>query len=228
MSIADNYARIQDEIASACALSGRSQDDIHMIAVTKFISMERIAQALDLGIKQIGENRAQELQDKLEFFNSRNCDIHFIGQLQTNKVKYILGKVQLIQSVDRLAAAQEIQRLAQLNSVQQDILVQVNIGHEDQKAGIDEDQLLPFLETVSNMPNLHVKGLMCIPPNLPGDAVRPYFAKMRSLFERMKGQALAQTDMQYLSMGMSGDFKEAILEGSNMVRIGTALFGSRG
>lgn len=227
MLIAENYKRIQDDIADACAQANRNPNDVMLLAVTKFVDQERIEQALALGVTHVGENRAQELMDKLSFYKNNNCDIHFIGQLQTNKVKYITGQVHLIQSVDRLEVAQQIQRQAMLHDLVQEILIQVNIGHEQQKAGISEDALMNFLEQVQQMPNLHVKGLMCIPPLLEGDAVRPYFASMYELFSQIRQRHIPNVDMQYLSMGMSHDFKSAILEGSNMVRIGTALFGPR-
>jgi pyridoxal phosphate enzyme (YggS family) len=225
MCIAENYERIQDGIADACAASGRRTEDITLIAVTKFVPIERIAPALELGVRHVGENRAQELVQKLDFFKSRLCDIHFIGQLQTNKVKYIIGQVGLVQSVDRIQLVQELERQAAHLDVVQDILVQVNIGHEVQKGGIDEGNLVSFLESMQDMPHIRVKGLMCVPPALDEEEAKPYFARMRTLFEQCK--SIPGVAMQHLSMGMSGDYKVAIREGATMVRVGSALFGAR-
>ena len=223
MCIRDNYNRIQDGIADACASSGRRIEDITLIAVTKFVPIERIASALALGVRHVGENRVQELIQKLDFFRSYSCDVHFIGQLQTNKVKYIIGQVGLVQSVDRIQLVQELERQASRLDVVQDILVQVNIGHEPQKGGIDEGNLIDFLESMQDMPHIRVKGLMCVPPALDEEEARPYFARMRTLFEQSK----SILTMQHLSMGMSGDYKAAIREGATMVRVGSALFGTR-
>ncbi len=225
MCIAENYERIQDGIADACAASGRRTEDITLIAVTKFVPIERIAPALELGVRHVGENRAQELVQKLDFFKSRLCDIHFIGQLQTNKVKYIIGQVGLVQSVDRIQLVQELERQAAHLDVVQDILVQVNIGHEVQKGGIDEGNLVSFLGSMQDMPHIRVKGLMCVPPALDEEEAKPYFARMRTLFEQCK--SIPGVAMQHLSMGMSGDYKVAIREGATMVRVGSALFGAR-
>ena len=225
MSIEENYKLIQDGIASACAACGRKPEDITCIAVTKFVSEDRIAPAFPLGIKNVGENRAQEMMQKLDFFRSNGCIVHFIGQLQTNKVKYIIGQADLIQSVDRIPLAQELERHAALLNIVQDILVQVNIGHEVQKGGIEENNLDDFLHSMSAMPHLQVKGLMCVPPALDEQEAAPYFSRMRKLFDHSKG--IAGVSMEHLSMGMSGDYKAAIREGATMVRIGSALFGAR-
>ncbi len=225
MYIEENYKRIQDGIADACAASGRGTDEITLIAVTKFVPIERIAPAIALGIRSVGENRAQEMSQKLDFFRSNGCSVHFIGQLQTNKVKYIIGQADLVQSVDRIQLAQEMERLAARDSVAQDILVQVNIGHEVQKGGIEESNLQEFLYSMADMPHLKVKGLMCVPPAVDELDAVPYFARMRKLFEQCA--SIQGVDMLHLSMGMSGDYKAAIREGATMVRIGSALFGTR-
>ncbi len=225
MSIRDNYEHIQEQIASACASCGRKMEEVTFIAVTKFVPIERIGAALDLGISHVGENRAQELTQKLEFFQNRKCDIHFIGQLQTNKVKYIIGCVDLVQSVDRIQLAQELERQAAQRNVIQCILVQVNIGAEPQKGGIDEHNLSEFLHSMSDMPHLRAMGLMCVPPAVEAEEARPYFARMRRLWEASKH--IPGVTMQHLSMGMSGDYTAAIQEGATMIRLGSALFGER-
>ena len=225
MSIRENYESIREQIASACASSGRKQEEITLIAVTKFVPTDRIGAAFDLGITHVGENRAQELTEKLEFFTRHKCDIHFIGQLQTNKVKYIIGRVDLVQSVDRIQLAQELERMAAQRSIIQNILVQVNIGAEPQKGGIDEHNLSEFLHAMSDMPHLRAMGLMCVPPAVEAEQARPYFARMRRLWEASKH--IPGVTMQHLSMGMSGDYTAAIQEGATMIRLGSALFGER-
>lgn len=224
-NIAENYQRIQDTIARACAIAKREQNEITLLAVTKFVLVERIAQALALGIRHVGENKAQDFRDKLDFFINNQCTPHFIGQLQTNKIKYIIGQASLIQSVDRLELAQEINRQAQRLQIVQDILVEVNIGGEAQKGGIDERGLCAFLQDLQELPHLRVQGLMCVPPALSQQETRRYFARMRGLFESCAG--MEGITMRHLSMGMSGDYAVAIEEGATMVRIGSALFGAR-
>lgn len=225
MQIQENYARVRENIAAACAAAHRSETEITLVAVTKFVPVERIAPALELGIGHVGENRAQEFRDKLEFFGKYGVTRHFIGQLQTNKIKYVVGQAHLIQSVDRLELAAEISRQAERRKITQDILVEVNIGAEAQKGGADVAQLRPFLEQVAALPRLRVQGLMCIPPALDAEAARPYFARMCALFEECR--SIPGVWMQHLSMGMSGDYSAAIQEGATMVRLGSALFGPR-
>ena len=225
--IAKNYEIIRENIASACQQAGRKTEDVRLIAVTKFIEVERIAEAVEAGIKEVGENRPQEFASKLDFFDANSLTPHLIGQLQTNKVKYVIGKAALIQSVDRIELAKEISRLAQNRELAQDILVEVNIGEEPQKAGVLPGELPTFIDMISAMPGIAVKGLMCIPPNVGEGGARPYFARMRRLFEELRSSAPKGVHMEELSMGMSGDYTVAILEGATMVRVGTALFGAR-
>ncbi len=227
MCIRDNYFCILEGMADACAKANRRMEDVELVAVTKFIPVERIDEAVKLGIKSVGENRVQELREKLEYFNAQDLNVHLIGQLQTNKVKYVIGKVKLIQSVDREELAAEISRLAVRNGVVQDVLVEVNIGDESQKGGVPVSELSHFLQLMSGMPNVNTKGLMCIPPAVGADEARPYFAKMRKLFDDLGRANLSNVEMRVLSMGMSGDYTAAIQEGATMVRVGTALFGAR-
>ncbi len=227
MTIADNYKKIKDNIADAAIKSGRNPDDVTFVAVTKFVDTDRILQAIEAGADTVGENRAQEFMDKEEFFKKYNLRTHFIGQLQTNKVKYILGKVQLVQSVDRLALAKELSRVASLKGLSQDILIEVNIGEEEQKGGVMPDELCELLSQVALMPNIFVKGLMCVPPAVGEREVHKYFASMRKLFDEIASMRMENVKMDVLSMGMSSDYMAAIAEGSTMVRIGSALFGAR-
>lgn len=227
MSIYDNYCAVRDSVAEAAIAAGRDPGEIRLIGVTKFHPIEDIEPAISAGLKSVGENRVQELLEKLDYFNSHALDVNLIGQLQTNKVKYVIGKVSLIQSMDRLELAREVDKRARAASLIQDVLVEVNIGGEEQKGGIPAEQLPDFLLTLSELPGIRVKGLMCIPPAVGEREARGYFSQMRKLFFDLKSQQLPNIEMEQLSMGMSGDYKAAILEGATMVRVGTAIFGAR-
>ena len=227
MSIRENYELVEAKVAAACQKAGRKREEVRLIAVTKFVEVDRIAEAAAAGAKEIGENRPQEFAAKMAFFQEKSLVPHFIGQLQTNKVKYVIGKAALIQSLDRMELANEISRLAQKRQLVQDVLVEVNIGEEDQKAGVAPAVLPEFLAMISEMPGIRVKGLMCIPPHVGEEEARIYFARMRQLFDSLRVSAPQGVDMQVLSMGMSGDYAAAILEGATMVRVGTAIFGAR-
>lgn len=225
--IIENVLEIRDRMARACAAAGRDEHSARLIAVTKFVGTARIAEALGTGLRDVGENRAQELTEKLTFFEQHGCDVHFIGQLQTNKIKYVCGIACLIHSVDRLSLAEQIQHRAAALGIVQDVLMQVNVGAEVQKGGIATDAALSLLERMAQMPNLRVRGLMCVPPALPEEQARPYFSSLRELLVR--AQAMYPTlPLTELSMGMTHDFEAAIREGATMVRIGTGIFGARG
>lgn len=196
-------------------------------AVSKTVDAETINLAWEGGIRVLGENRVQELLGKIDALNP-NYSIHLIGQLQTNKVKPIIDRVAMIQSVDREALAREISRRAVNAGVEMPVLVQVNIAREPQKAGVDEEGLVPLIRLCGELPGLCVKGLMAIMPIADDpQAVRPYFRRMREWFERLRDMDLAGAQMQTLSMGMSDDAIVAAEEGATMVRLGRALFGAR-
>jgi len=181
----------------------------------------------DAGILRLGENRAQEILEKYPYLDS-SFQIDMIGRLQSNKVKYIIDKVGMIQSVDRDSIAVEIDRLAQLHHIVMPVLIQVNIGDEPQKGGIASDSLFEFARRISRFPGIDVRGLMAVMPDIDDqDILRPYFAKMRQLFEQLQQEAIEGTHIETLSMGMSGDYELAAQEGATVVRIGSALFGSR-
>ena len=218
-----NIAEWRSRIGEASAKWGGCE----ICAVSKTVDPETINLAWDGGIRVLGENRVQELLGKLDALNP-GYDIHLIGQLQTNKVKYIVDKVAMIQSVDREALAREISRRAEAAGVQMPVLVQVNIAREAQKAGVDEEELVPLLKLCGELPGLKVRGLMAIMPiaDDPED-VRPYFRRMRDWFERLRDMNLNNIEMQTLSMGMSDDAIVAAQEGATMVRLGRALFGAR-
>lgn len=224
---AANYRRVSESVAEAAVKAGRSPQDVRLIAVTKFVEPERIEKAFEAGCTEVGENRAQELKDKFEFFKANRQTVHFIGQLQLNKVKYLIGRADLIQSADRLEVFREIDRLAGKQGIVQDCLVEINIGEEPQKGGIEPSDLNELLKIISDMPNVFVKGLMCIPPAAGSEDARYYFKKQRELFEEARELKLPNVSMELLSMGMSGDYISAIAEGANMVRVGSAIFGPR-
>lgn len=227
MSIRENYLEICQNIADAAKQAGRRAEDITLVAVSKFVDEERIRLAHEAGANVFGESRAQELGEKMPMFEEFGADVHFIGQLQTNKVKYVIGNASLIQSVDRLELAKEISRLAVKAGITQDVLAEVNIGGEAQKGGIAPDELKDLISIISELPGIRVKGLMCVPPAVGEEEARRYFASMRRLFEDIASAGIPGVDMRELSMGMSGDYKSAIKEGATMVRVGTAIFGAR-
>ena len=198
-----------------------------LVAVSKTVPADRVNQVLDAGIDRIGENRVQEVLEKMPYLNA-SFQIDLIGRLQSNKVKYIIDKVSMIQSLDRVSLAQEIDRRAQQQNRVMPVLVQVNIGREPQKGGVDEEELFSFVRYAAGLPGLDIRGLMAVMPDLEDrDQLRPYFVRMRRLFEQLRCEAIAHTRIEELSMGMSGDYDVAAQEGATIVRIGSAIFGSR-
>ncbi len=213
----------RERVGNASAKWGGAE----ICAVSKTVDAETVNLAWEGGIRTLGENRVQELLGKLERLNP-DYEIHLIGRLQTNKVKPIVGKVAMVQSLDREALALELSRRAEAAGIQMPALVQVNIAREPQKAGVDEDELMPFLRLCGGLPGIRVKGLMAIMPvaDNPED-VRPLFRRMRGWFDRLRDAGLPGVEMQTLSMGMSDDCLVAAQEGATMVRLGRALFGAR-
>ncbi len=218
-----NISIINERIDARAKKTGRKRSDITLVAVSKTVGADAVGQAVEAGILDFGENRVQEYLKKREVLE--NINWHIIGPLQRNKVKYIINGICLLQSLDRLSLAQEIEKQCEKNGTELSALVQLNISKEPTKSGIYEENLESFLEELSVMRRIRIKGLMAIPPlALNADDNRPYFIKMRKLYERFRQ---AYPHFTYLSMGMSDDFEAAIEEGSNMVRIGTAVFGAR-
>lgn len=223
-----NYKQIEENICSAAQKAGKSRDDIIFLAATKTVEPVYINHAISCGLKYIGENRVQELLSKYDFYDLDNADLHFIGHLQSNKIRQIVGKVKLIQSVDSIKLAKEISRQSELKNVNTDILVEVNIGGEENKSGVEPEKLEELLCEISALNRVSVKGLMTIPPICDKKSdICKYFSRMNKLFIDIKGKKLDNVSMDFLSMGMSSDYQEAILEGANMVRVGSALFGPR-
>lgn len=225
-SIEDNIRNIEERMDFCARKSGRTKDDIVLVAVSKTVDAERVEQAIKAGIRNFGENRVQEYLKKREVIGDA-VTWHIIGPLQCNKAKYLIPGVALLHSLDRLEVALELQKQCEKKGTTLDTLVQLNIAKEPTKAGIAEEDLERFLEQLSVLRSVRVKGLMAIPPAAhEADDNRRYFARMKTLYDRFKNVTPEQP-FAYLSMGMSDDFEAAILEGSNMVRIGTAVFGAR-
>ncbi|WP_071131957.1 YggS family pyridoxal phosphate-dependent enzyme [Alterileibacterium massiliense] len=226
MTVKDRYEIVLDNIKKACERSGRNPEDITLISVTKTHGAELINEAIDAGAKDIGENKAQELCNKYD--DVKPVRWHFIGHLQTNKVKTIIDKVVMIHSVDSDKLASEIDKRAKSSGVVMDILVEINIGMEDSKSGATEEEARDLIKKIRDeYQNLRVRGLMCVPPITDNpENSRRYFRKLKDIFESIK--ELSEDEyFDTLSMGMSGDYEVAIEEGATVVRVGTAIFGAR-
>ena len=223
-----NYKTIEENICEAALKSGRKREDIIFLAATKTVAPDVINHAIACGLRYIGENRVQELLSKYDEYDLARCDLQFIGHLQSNKVRQIVDKVDLIQSVDSMKLATEISNQSIKRGKVSDILVEVNIGREENKSGVFEENLEELLCNISELKGVSVKGLMTIPPICENEhKIQKYFYNMHKLFIDISEKKLDNVSMHILSMGMSADFYEAILEGANMVRIGSALFGAR-
>lgn len=217
--IRENYKKISENINEAVLKSGRT-DKVRFMAVTKTVPPERVNCAIGLGIDLLGENRVQEFLEKSDAYDK--AEVHFIGALQTNKVKYIIDKVSMIHSVDSAHLAQEINRRAAQHGLTMDILAEINIGEEDTKSGISRGEAKSFCSELAELSNVRLRGLMAIPPPRCEERL---FAEMQELFEDIRGSTGGAFDT--LSMGMSGDYETAISYGATIVRIGSALFGQR-
>ena len=220
--LTENYSAVRKRLSEALERAGRRENEVTLLAATKTVDPETINRAIELGITHIGENRVQELLSKNGLI--KPVHNHFIGHLQTNKVKYIINDVTLIQSVDNLKLAHEISRLAVKNNKTMNVLVEINIGDEATKSGVSAEMAEELVRQTAQLPNVSVKGLMAIPPVGSGEDV---FEKMHGIFLSVKEKDIPNVSMDILSMGMSGDYELAIKHGSNLVRIGTKLFGAR-
>ncbi len=204
------------------------ESSAELIAVTKTRTVEEINHAIECGVRHIGENRVQELLSKYDHLHKEGLSIHLIGRLQTNKVKYIIDKVDLIHSVDSVRLAEEISKRAERIGKIQRVLVEVNLGEEESKGGVSADDLPAFLEEISSYPGIAVCGLMCIPPiATESNGNFEYFLKLKQLSVDIKDKKLDNIDMSILSMGMSGDYEDAIRAGSTFIRVGRGIFGPR-
>ncbi len=221
-----NFERVLERLNTAAERSGRNIGDITLLAATKTVDADTINYAIEKGITHIGENRVQELLSKHSLLKPAHS--HFIGHLQTNKVKDIIDKVEMIESVDSLRLANEISKQALKNGTEMDILLEVNIGGEESKSGFSPNELENAVEEITKLPAIRVKGLMAIPPATDSpEESRKYFRKMYKLFIDIRDKKIDNSNMSVLSMGMSNDFDIAAEEGATLVRVGTSLFGRR-
>lgn len=229
MSLEENVKQVREKIDAAAREAGRDPAGITLVAATKVQTSETIRAAIAAGITVCGENRVQELTGHLDDNAYEGAQVHFIGHLQTNKVKYIVGRVDLIHSVDSPRLLEAIDQRAEKLDLVQEILIEVNIGGEESKGGCPVDQVASLAALAAQAKHVRLRGLMCIPPVVDQpEQARPYFVKMRQLFVDIKKQmGDNESDINCLSMGMSGDFEEAVRQGATHVRVGTALFGAR-
>lgn len=224
----DRYRQLCAQVAQAASTAGRGPGAVRLMGVTKTVPAEKVNAYIDAGLDLIGENRVQEFLDKYPTYHKQGLEIHFIGQLQRNKVKYIVDKVHMIESVDSLELAREISKRCAAIGKKMDVLIEVNIGGEASKGGILPGKLTEFLTEISSFSGLRVAGLMAIPPISEDIAVQKhYFDEMYKLFVDIKDKKIDNVFMETLSMGMSGDFQAAIACGSTQVRLGRTLFGAR-
>lgn len=222
--VIENYKNAMSRLETALEESGRSIKDVLVIGASKTMPLERILFVRDnTDVKIFGENRVQELLEKY----TPDVRWHFIGQLQTNKVKYIVDKVELIHSVDRLSLLQEIDRQAKKHGKVQDILIEVNIGGEEKKGGVAPAEVIDFAKEVDKYPSVRLKGLMSVLPNVEKEALNAFYLQLSKLYDTLKQTRLDNADIRYLSAGMSNDYDVAIKYGANIVRLGRALFGER-
>lgn len=222
--VIENYKNAMSRLETALEESGRSRKDVLVIGASKTMPLERILFVRDnTDVKIFGENRVQELLEKY----TPNVRWHFIGQLQTNKVKYIVDKVELIHSVDRLSLLQEIDRQAKKHGKVQDILIEVNIGGEEKKGGVAPAEVIDFAKEVDKYPSVRLKGLMSVLPNVEKEALNAFYLQLSKLYDTLKQTRLDNADIRYLSAGMSNDYDVAVKYGANIVRLGRALFGER-
>ena len=228
MSIAENLAQVKARVAAAAKACGRDENDILLIGATKMNDAQRVREAVAAGLPACGENRVQELRDKNALGAYEGSELHFIGTLQKNKVKYLVGVVKLIHSVDSVELMQAIDKQAQKLGIIQDILIEINTGGESTKSGLAPEELSNALYEASKLPGIRVRGLMTIPPIcVDGTENIPFFQLLKQLFVDNSEKKYDNVYMDFMSMGMSGDFETAFACGSNMIRVGTAIFGQR-
>ena len=228
MSIAENVAALRARMEAAARSAGRDPGEILLCAATKMNDADRVREAVAAGVDCCGENRVQELVQKQPLGAYEGRPLHFIGHLQTNKVNKVVGKVDLIQSVDRPELLEAVNKAALRLGLRQEILLEINIGEEPQKGGFSPEEALALAARMGEFPGVFLRGLMAIPPisEKKGDNCK-YFAKMRNLYIDIAAKKYDNVSMVCLSMGMSDDFEDAIAEGSTMIRVGTAIFGPR-
>ncbi len=226
ISIKENLEHVNENITNALRRSGRN-DSVQLIAVSKTVDTDRIREAISYGVTDIGENKVQELDSKISELGDI-VNFHMIGTLQTNKVKYIIDRVKLIHSLDRISLAKELDKRAKQNNIIIDTLIQVNVAKEETKSGFTVEEVIPFIEEAITLDNIKIRGLMTIAPNSEDiNLLRNVFRTLYELKEDIKGRNYKEINMDFLSMGMTHDYEIAIEEGSNMIRVGTGIFGKR-
>ena len=225
--IKENVAEVEARIQAACERAGRRREEVTLIAVSKTKPVSDIYEVMETGIKDYGENKVQEMCDKMEVIH-QPLNWHMIGHLQRNKVKYIVDKAALIHSVDSLRLAQQISQEAQKKGVESDILIEVNVAEEESKFGLSTEEVIQMVEEISKLPSVHIKGLMTVAPFTDNpEENRPYFRNLKQLAVDIAEKNIDNVTMSVLSMGMTGDYEVAIEEGATMVRVGTGIFGAR-
>jgi pyridoxal phosphate enzyme (YggS family) len=228
MNVAQNIADILKNVEASANKIGKGLEDITVIAVTKTVDSDRALKAYEAGLNNFGENRVQEFNNKYESLKNFNINWHIIGHLQTNKVKYIIGKVKLIHSLESISLAEEIDKRSKQNDLVTDVLVELNIAEEESKFGIKKENLIDFLKSIEGFENIKIVGLMTVAPFVEDkEEVRWVFKEMKQLYDTVSNMSFKNVHMKYLSMGMTNDYDIAIEEGANIVRVGTAIFGSR-
>ena len=227
MSIRENLLEVEEKIQAACKRAGRDRSEVTLIAVSKTKPVSDIRQAMDCGIKVFGENKVQEIRDKTEEIKEP-LDWHMIGHLQTNKVKYLPGKVCMIHSVDKMSLAEEIEKQAAKHDLVMDVLCEVNMAGEDSKFGLTPEEAPDFVRSIAAFSHVRVRGLMTIAPYTEDpESNREYFKKLREMKDMLVAENIPGTQIDTLSMGMTGDYEVAIEEGATFVRVGTGIFGKR-
>lgn len=225
--IKENLAEVEAKIAAACKRAGRDRSEVTLITVSKTNPVVRLKEAMDCGVHIFGENKVQEMLEKQEELPD-TLEWHMIGHLQRNKVKYIMGKVAMIHSVDSLRLAEEISKEAVKQGTQENILIEINVAEEESKFGITTKEAIELVETVSKLPNIHIKGLMTIAPFVENaEENRKIFQDLKKLSVDIAQKNIDNVTMTVLSMGMTNDYEVAIEEGATMVRVGTGIFGRR-
>lgn len=228
MTVTESTKEVIERVRAAAIASGRDPKDVRLIAASKMNDAGRVREAIAAGIEICGENRVQEMLEKNAQGAYDNCELHFIGHLQKNKAKQVVGLAKLIHSVDSVELLEVIDKCAGKKGIVQDVLLEINIGAEESKSGFEPEEIARALEKASTFSNIHVRGLMAIPPKCEnGEDNRIYFSQIRKLFIDNCDKKYDNVDMDFMSMGMSGDFETAIACGSNMVRVGSAIFGER-
>jgi pyridoxal phosphate enzyme, yggS family len=227
MSITENLSMVENKIAAACKRAGRERDEVKLIAVSKTQPVEAIREAIEYGINSFGENRVQELREKTEIIKD-NLDWHLIGHLQTNKVKFVVGKVSLIHSLENIRLAEALDKEAAKLGITVDVLAEINVAKEASKFGVNPEDAENFIREVSKFPNINIKGLMTVAPYTDiSEENRKYFRQLKKIMVDLNSKNIHNVSMNVLSMGMTGDYEVAIEEGATLVRVGTGIFGSR-